>query len=110
MILHHVSLGNYQQALQCYKLIHKRFPESVDCLKFLIRLCTDLGLKESQEYSLKLRKVEKAKEAKAQGAKAGPEEVWTRTGWGQKVWARTGQGQKRYGHVWGGARRGMGGV
>ena len=75
-LVSHVPLGNYQQAFQYYKLIHKRFPDSVDCLKFLIRLCTDLGLKESQEYSLKLRKVEKAKEAKAQGAKAGPEEVW----------------------------------
>lgn len=58
--------GNYQQALQCYKQIHRRFPESVDCLKFLVRLCTDLGLKEAQEYSLKLRKAEKAMEAKRQ--------------------------------------------
>lgn len=54
----------------------------MDCLKFLIRLCTDMGLKESQEYSLKLKKVEKAKEAKTQGAKAAQEEVR----WGVPRW------------------------
>lgn len=61
--------GNYHRALQCYKEIHKRFPENTDCLKFLVRLCTDLGLKEVQEYSLKLRKAEKAREAKRQVCK-----------------------------------------
>ena len=63
--------GSYQQALQCYKQIHQRFPDSVDCLKFLVRLCSDLGLKEVQEYSLKLKKAEKAREAKRQ-ARADP--------------------------------------
>ncbi len=58
--------GNYQQALQCYKQIHRKFPESVDCLKFLVKLCSDLGLKESQEYSLKLKKAEKMLETKRQ--------------------------------------------
>ena len=52
--------------MQCYKQIHLKFPESVDCLKFLVKLCSDLGLKESQEYSLKLRKAEKMLEAKKQ--------------------------------------------
>ena len=50
----------------CYKQIHKRFPESVDCLKFLVRLASDLGLKEAQEFSLKLRKAEKARETRRQ--------------------------------------------
>ena len=58
--------GSYQQALQCYRQIHRRFPDSVDCLKFLVRLCSDLGLKEVQEYSLKLKKAEKAREARRQ--------------------------------------------
>ncbi len=59
-------IGNYQQALIYYKTIHRRFPESVDCLKFLVRLTTDLGLKEAQDYSLKLRKAEKNLETKKQ--------------------------------------------
>lgn len=58
--------GNYQLALHSYKQIHKKFPESVDCLKFLVKLCSDLGLKESQEYSLKLKKAEKMLEARKQ--------------------------------------------
>lgn len=37
-------------------------------LKFLVRVCTDLGLKEAQEYAGKLKKAEKAKEVKQQRA------------------------------------------
>ena len=66
LIVYSVPIGNYQQALSCYKNIHRRFPESVDCLKFLVRLTTDLGLKEAQDYSLKLRKAEKTLETKKQ--------------------------------------------
>lgn len=60
------QLGNYQQALQCYKQIHKYFPENLDCLRFMVRLCNDLGLKETQDYSLMLRKAEKSMEARRQ--------------------------------------------
>lgn len=63
--------GNYQQALQYYKTIHQRFPDSVDCLKFLVRLCSDLGLKEAQDYALLLKKAEKALENKKQVHKLG---------------------------------------
>ena len=35
-------------------------------LKFLVRLCTDLGLKDAQEYANKLKKAEKAKEVREQ--------------------------------------------
>ena len=35
-------------------------------LKFLVRICTDLGLKDIQEYAQKLMKAEKAKELKEQ--------------------------------------------
>jgi hypothetical protein len=33
-------------------------------LKFLIRLCSDLGLREAAEYALELKKAEKAKEVR----------------------------------------------
>ena len=56
--------GNYNQALQCYKEIHSRFPDNVDCLKFLVRLLSDMGLKEAQEYAVLLQKAEKARETK----------------------------------------------
>ncbi|KAJ3013901.1 UNVERIFIED_CONTAM: Intraflagellar transport protein 88 [Siphonaria sp. JEL0065] len=54
--------GNYQQAFETYKRIHLRFPENIECLRFLVRICTDLGMKEAQEYVLKLAKAEKGRE------------------------------------------------
>lgn len=54
--------GNYQAALKSYAGTHKKFPESVECLKFLIRLCDDMGLPEGREYAERLRRIEKARE------------------------------------------------
>ncbi|XP_039675047.1 intraflagellar transport protein 88 homolog isoform X4 [Perca fluviatilis] len=65
--------GNYQKALETYKDIHRKFPENVECLRFLVRLCTDMGLKEVQEYATKLKKAEKMKEIKEQRVKSGRE-------------------------------------
>ncbi|KAF0026799.1 hypothetical protein F2P81_021536 [Scophthalmus maximus] len=58
--------GNYQRALETYKDIHRKFPENMECLRFLVRLCTDMGLKEVQDYATKLKKVEKMKEIREQ--------------------------------------------
>uniref|UniRef100_A0A8C6LIT9 Intraflagellar transport 88 n=1 Tax=Nothobranchius furzeri TaxID=105023 RepID=A0A8C6LIT9_NOTFU len=63
--------GNYQKALETYKEIHRKFPENVDCLCFLVRLSTDMGLKEVQEYATKLKKAEKMKEIREQKVKSG---------------------------------------
>ncbi|XP_033615829.1 intraflagellar transport protein 88 homolog isoform X2 [Fukomys damarensis] len=63
--------GNYQKALDTYKNIHRKFPENVDCLRFLVRLCTDIGLKEVQEYATKLKRLEKMKEIREQRIKSG---------------------------------------
>lgn len=38
-------------------------------LKFLVRICTDLGLKDVQDYAQKLKKAEKAREMKQQVTK-----------------------------------------
>ncbi|XP_066475849.1 intraflagellar transport protein 88 homolog [Tiliqua scincoides] len=65
--------GNYQKALDTYKVIHRKFPENAECLRFLVRLCTDMGLKEIQEYATKLKRVEKLKEIREQRAKSGRE-------------------------------------
>lgn len=43
-------------------------------LKFLVRLCQDLGLKEATNYGLELKKAEKAKEVRARlGSSGRPE-------------------------------------
>ncbi|KAK0182361.1 hypothetical protein PV327_000510 [Microctonus hyperodae] len=56
--------GQFHKALEEYKNIHRKFPENIECLKFLIRLCSDLGLKEAQLYASELKKAEKSKELK----------------------------------------------
>ena len=63
--------GNYQKALDTYKDIHRNFPENVECLRFLVHLCTDTGLKEVQEYATKLKRLEKMKEIREQRIKSG---------------------------------------
>ncbi|XP_008066175.1 intraflagellar transport protein 88 homolog isoform X2 [Carlito syrichta] len=63
--------GNYQKALDTYKDIHRKFPENVECLRFLVRFCTDIGLKEAQEYATKLKRLEKMKERREQRIKSG---------------------------------------
>ncbi|XP_025219875.1 intraflagellar transport protein 88 homolog [Theropithecus gelada] len=40
-------------------------------LRFLVRLCTDLGLKDAQEYARKLKRLEKMKEIREQRIKSG---------------------------------------
>ncbi|XP_033635889.1 intraflagellar transport protein 88 homolog isoform X1 [Asterias rubens] len=67
----HRRSGNYQHALETYKRIHKKFPDNIECLKFLVRLCSDLGLKDAQEFATKLKKAEKAKELREQRANSG---------------------------------------
>lgn len=65
--------GNYQKSLEAYKKIHNRFSENVECLRFLVRLCTDMGLNEVQDYATKLKKVEKMRELREQRVKSGRE-------------------------------------
>lgn len=65
-------IGQFHKALAEYQDIHRRFPENVECLKFLIRLCGDLGLKEVQVYVAELKKVEKAKELRERQESARP--------------------------------------
>jgi len=53
--------GNSLAALDIYRATHRRFPDHVDCLRLLTRLCIDLELSnEAQRYAVKLRRAEKA--------------------------------------------------
>ena len=51
--------GNYHKALETYKTVHRRFPDNIECLKFLVKLSSDMGLKEAGEYAMELKKAEK---------------------------------------------------
>ncbi|VDM08134.1 unnamed protein product [Wuchereria bancrofti] len=58
--------GNYQKAFELYQQIHRRFPENIECLKFLVRICTDLGMPETKEYMEKLTRTEKVRQLRMQ--------------------------------------------
>jgi len=54
--------GNYRAALELYERIHIEFPDNIDCLKFLVRLCNELKLPKLEQYSKQLEKAERAKD------------------------------------------------
>lgn len=60
----HRRSGNVHKALILYQEIRRQFPENVECLRFLVRLCSDLGMRETQDYALELKKLEKSKEVR----------------------------------------------
>ena len=63
--------GNYQQALSCYKMIHRKFPDNIECVKFLVRICQDLALPEYNDFYDKLKKLEKARESRERKSQSG---------------------------------------
>ncbi|KAK1797505.1 hypothetical protein P4O66_000762 [Electrophorus voltai] len=91
-------LGRLEEALDCFLKLHAILRNSAQVmyqlanlptqvmwqlmvascyrrsgLRFLVRLCTDMGLKEVQDYATKLKKVEKMKEIREQRVKSGRE-------------------------------------
>lgn len=54
-------IGAYPLALNKYKDIHRSHPENIECLRYLVHICTDLGRKEEvHDYVVKLRKAERS--------------------------------------------------
>ncbi|KAL0039331.1 hypothetical protein WJX79_003743 [Trebouxia sp. C0005] len=52
--------GNQQQALLKYKQIHSSHPLNVECLRYLVNICGQLGLKpEEADFVARLRKAER---------------------------------------------------
>jgi len=60
----HRRSGDYALAFDIYRAIHADFPDNVECLRYLVHICDDLGKKDQvHEYVVKLRKAERALEA-----------------------------------------------
>lgn len=58
----HRRTGAYQQALEIYQDVHKKHPENTECLRALVQLATDLGMKEElHRYASALRDIEQQK-------------------------------------------------
>ncbi|KAG2490865.1 hypothetical protein HYH03_010783 [Edaphochlamys debaryana] len=57
----HRRTSNLPAALGKYKQIHNMHPDNVECLRYLVHLCSELGRRaEAAEYTTKLKKAEKA--------------------------------------------------
>ena len=55
--------------LSRYKEINVLHPDNVECLRYLVHLCTELGRRDdAQEYITRLRKAEKNQQAEATAA------------------------------------------
>ena len=55
-------IGAFPLALRKYKEIHKETPDNVECLRYLVHLCNELGSREEVlGYARKLKKLEKEK-------------------------------------------------
>jgi intraflagellar transport protein 88 len=57
-------IGNFQKALKIYENIYQEYPENVECLRFLVLLCKDMGL-EYEEYARQLSQLEMENAGKA---------------------------------------------
>lgn len=51
-------LGNLKKALQMYKDIHKQYPDNIECLRYLVALCKDLG-ENSDVYAAQYAQLER---------------------------------------------------
>ena len=62
-----ISVVQYTKMLRFFESSFQLFLNVFSAgLKFLVRICTDLGLKDVQDFAQKLKKAEKARELKEQ--------------------------------------------
>ncbi|XP_026491809.2 intraflagellar transport protein 88 homolog [Vanessa tameamea] len=48
--------GRYQEALAVYKKLNAKFPDNIQCLKLIVKLCGDQGLAETSAWSRELQR------------------------------------------------------
>merc|ERR1719487_1128226 len=58
-------MGSYTRALELYEEIHEDYPNNLECLRYLVAICKDLG-HHYDHYQKKLSKLERANAAKTQ--------------------------------------------
>ncbi|KAJ0396128.1 hypothetical protein ATCC90586_012141 [Pythium insidiosum] len=51
-------MGAYQRAMVLYEQIHQDYPENLECLRYLVAICKDLGQR-CDQYQTKLTKLER---------------------------------------------------
>ncbi|KAJ3373564.1 Intraflagellar transport protein 88 [Allomyces arbusculus] len=50
--------GNYAAAMEAYQRIHAKWPGNVECVRFLVRIASDIGAKELPDWQEKLARLE----------------------------------------------------
>ncbi|XP_026326513.1 intraflagellar transport protein 88 homolog isoform X2 [Hyposmocoma kahamanoa] len=50
--------GRYQDALSLFKKMNARFPDNVQCLKLIVKLCGDQGLSETSAWTRELQRAQ----------------------------------------------------
>ena len=65
----------FQQALELYEDINEKNPDNIECLRYLVTICKDLGKKEYIEYSKQLKKLERTQDQRM-GMMQGPPPVY----------------------------------
>jgi len=69
-------VGAFPQALAKYKHIHAQHPDNIECLRYLVHICTDLGRKdEVHDYVVKLRKAERMAAAETEAIRTAAAEA-----------------------------------
>ena len=64
----HRRRGEYPQAKRMYEDIHRRYPENMECLRYLVHLCKDSGLvDEANDWFKRVKQLEKKLEAEKTG-------------------------------------------
>lgn len=51
-------MGDYEKALSLYQDIHRKHPDNMECLRYLVAICNDLG-RDCDEYEGKLVQLER---------------------------------------------------
>ena len=58
-------MGSLQKAMDLYETIHKKYPDNLECLRYLVAICKDLG-RGFEQYQAKLVRLERS-QAQSQG-------------------------------------------
>ena len=51
----HRRSGDYNLAFEIYKVIHADFPDNIECLRYLLHICEDLGKKDQARPARRAR-------------------------------------------------------
>ncbi|ESL10717.1 intraflagellar transport protein IFT88 [Trypanosoma rangeli SC58] len=67
----HRRHGDYVQAKRLYEVVHRKYPENMECLRYLVHLCKDAGLvDEANEWFKKIKKLEQRQQEKTDDARS----------------------------------------